>query len=176
MAITWQGDPWAPTTIYRLGARVVNGAGVYAATQGGISMAGGAGPLGMAQVIPDGTVIWRYVGAASVWTVIGVAPELGTAAAATQVIALAEGDKLDADLFAATLDEAAAYLAAHVATMAKMRGHGAVQSEGEGPFNRSYAMPSAPDALDLALTSYGVRYLELARATPAVFGFVAGQG
>lgn len=175
MAITWAGTVWATSTAYGIGARVVNGANVYAATQAGTSQSAGAGPSGTSSTIPDGTVIWSYKGAASVWTVVGVAPELAASSAATQAIGLAQGDNLDSCVFGARLDEAAAYLAAHVGKLALLRGHGVVTSEGEGPFSRSYAaLPSLSS--DLGLTSYGVRYEAITRATVAVFGFVAGQG
>lgn len=175
MAVTWTGAAWAPSTSYPLGARVVNGPGVYYAAQGGESMPGGVGPVGTGQGIPDGTVRWNFVGAASVWTVVDVAPELATTAEATQVVALVATDNLDPGVFGAQLDEAAAYLAAHVATLARLRGHGGIASESEGPFSRSYAMPRKPDS-DLGLTSYGARYEAIVRSTVAVLGFTAGQG
>lgn len=174
MAVTWAGAVWAPSTTYPIGSRVVAGAGVYFAAQGGESMPGGVGPTGTGIGIPDGTVRWNYVGPASVWTVVGVAPELATTAAATQAVALASTDNLDPCVFGAQLDEAAAYLAAHVATLSRLRGHGGIASEGEGPFSRSYAMPRKPDS-DLGLTSYGARYEAIVRTTVAVFGFTAGQ-
>jgi hypothetical protein len=61
--------PWAPTTAYLVGDKVVNGPNTYNATVGGTS-AGSGGPTGTGTGITDGTVTWNFRSAFSA-TAIG---------------------------------------------------------------------------------------------------------
>lgn len=56
--------PWAPNTVYALGARVLNGGEAYEATQAGTSAAAG-GPTGTGSGIVDNTVRWKWIGPAA---------------------------------------------------------------------------------------------------------------
>ncbi|MBI3486752.1 MAG: chitobiase/beta-hexosaminidase C-terminal domain-containing protein [Acidobacteria bacterium] len=53
--------PWAPGTDYQFQQKVVSGYAVYQAAQAGTSGAG-PGPAGFGSDLPDGSVVWRYVG------------------------------------------------------------------------------------------------------------------
>ncbi|MCF8566907.1 hypothetical protein LLE49_19495 [Alicyclobacillus tolerans] len=53
--------PWAPTTAYTLGQKVLNGGNTYQCVAAGTSAASG-GPTGTTPGIVDGSVTWNYVG------------------------------------------------------------------------------------------------------------------
>lgn len=55
--------PWAPATLYAVGALVVNAGNVYVCTTTGTSAASG-GPVGNGAAIADNGVVWAYVNAA----------------------------------------------------------------------------------------------------------------
>ncbi len=171
--ITWAGTAWARVTAYAVGQRVVNGANVYRASAAGTSAASPAtGPSGTGTAITDGGVTWDYSGPVSALTVVAVAPELSTAAAASQValLDLAVGH-CDAAEFGDDYDAAVAYLAAHAATVARLEGAGPVTAEGVGPLSRSYA--SLISFGTLGLSSYGIMFKDLVSRTPGALGIVA---
>ncbi len=171
--ITWAGTAWARVTAYAVGQRVVNGANVYRASAAGTSAASPAtGPSGTGTAITDGGVTWDYSGPVSSMTVVGVAPELSTTAAATQIalldLAVAH---CDATEFGDDYDAAIAYLAAHGATVARLQGAGPVTAEGVGPLSRSYG--SLLGFGTLGLSSYGIMFKDLVSRTPGALGIVA---
>lgn len=53
--------PWAPSTVYAVGAKRTAGASQYTATSAGTSASSGAGPTGTGSGISDGSVVWTYL-------------------------------------------------------------------------------------------------------------------
>lgn len=108
------------------------------------------------------------------WTdVTAIAPELSTAALATQTAVLASVElQVNDDAWDDLASTGKAYLAAHLATLAARGASGAagpVTSESVGQLSRSYAAPATPSS-SLGLTSYGQEYLRLTRILPSVLG------
>lgn len=96
----------------------------------------------------------------------GVAPELSTTptavqAALLQIVAL----QIDADTWGALADVGAAYLAAHLATLARLRGSGMITQESVDRLSRSYAQPQWLKS-SLGLTAYGAEYERLIHLLP----------
>jgi hypothetical protein len=104
--------------------------------------------------------------------VVDIAPELSTIATGTQtkILAMVGRQVANVDNWGELIDDASAYLAAHLATLTQKLGNGPTASEGVGPLNRSYV--SLLQFGMLGQTSYGIEYLRLARMTPAVLGSV----
>jgi len=173
MAITWQGTIWTASTAYAVGDRVVNVGNVYRCTTAGTSAAAPAvGPTGTGTAITDGTVVWRYLGANG-GAVTNVAPELASGVSAGSQAAYLN----DVDVHVPTdgvwgdgRDMAACYLAAHLATIGKTRGHGPLTAQNVGPLSRSYG--TLLQFGELGLTPYGVEYQRRVNTTAAVLGFV----
>jgi hypothetical protein len=61
-SVTWQylGTPWAASTAYSTGARVIADGKLYISSQAGTS-AGSGGPTGTSSSISDGTATWTYM-------------------------------------------------------------------------------------------------------------------
>lgn len=172
MAVTWAGTAWATSTGYVLGARVLNDSGkVYRCTQAGTSAGAGGGPAGTGTGITDGTCTWDYHGADG-GAVVGVAPEVTSAAPLTQAAILDAVDReVDESLWIDDADDGRKYLAAHLATISRSRGAGPVTAEAVGSLSRSYASLLAFG--HLGQTSYGIEYLRRIRLlTAGAFGVV----
>ncbi len=184
MAIVWSRSAWAVATAYTLGARVTNASVtvdgfafpcVYQCMVAGTSAASPAtGPDGTTPDTPitDNTVTWRFLGPYG-GEVLALAPQLSTIPAIEQALLLDIADTfVGEDYFADQSDAARLYMTAHLATMANLKGKGAVTAETVGALSRSYS--TAPGLIgDLALTSYGAVFRRLQLATGAGLGFTA---
>ena len=105
--------------------------------------------------------------------VTAIAPELSTASAGTQAACLAAVvEEIDPDTWGTRANRGAAYLAAHLATLANTQGAGAAFSQRVGPLAEHRAMPHAGLGLSLSLTSYGAEYDRLLHTLETVFGAV----
>ena len=103
--------------------------------------------------------------------VTAVAPELATASAGTQTFILAAvAEQIDLEIWGTRANTGSAYLAAHLATLAKMQGAGAAMSQRVGPLAEHRAMPKAGAFGSLGLTSYGVEYDRLLHTLESVLG------
>jgi hypothetical protein len=107
--------------------------------------------------------------------VTAIAPELSTAAAATQTAILTMVDLMVDDAAWGDLaNQGRAYLAAHIGTVSGSgsgAGAGAVTSETIGPFSREYADTGADDG-SLSTTKYGRFYKYLMRTALAISAVV----
>ena len=177
MAIAWDADDnaWGPSAPYAIGDRSINGGNVYGCTAAGTSATSG-GPSGTDSApITDGTVTWLYLGPFT-GAVTAVAPQLdapGKAIApSAQLVFLNLAEQLvsDPDVWGTLLDDGRRYLAAHLAELSQLRGHGPVTASSVGPLSRSYASFIGPQAW--MLTVSGRAYMDLVRTTTAVLGLV----
>lgn len=169
-ALTWSGAAWAASTAYIIGARVINGGKVYRCTSPGTSASSG-GPTGTGSAIIDNTVTWEHKGTAVSTTVLGLAPELSTTAALTQALCLDEADReVNPDEWGDGEAIGCANLAAHIATLSRLKGKGPVASESVGSISRSYG--SLTSFGELGTTVYGLEFLRLVRLCPAALGVV----
>lgn len=110
-----------------------------------------------------------------VWgNVVNIAPELANEPAGTASALLWwVNNNLDDCTWGGTAeaDFGRAWLAAHLATVARRRGIGALTSESVGALARSYGViQGIPGAF--AMTSYGAMYYQLTRELPTVLGLV----
>lgn len=103
--------------------------------------------------------------------VVAIAPELSTTGDATRTSILA-GVHLQVvtDTWGDLDAQGAAYLAAHLATLTKLRGKGPVTAEAEDRLSRSYA--DLTKFGPLGLTAYGVEYERLLYLLPTALGAV----
>lgn len=102
--------------------------------------------------------------------VLNVAPELSAVTDPQWTALLAYvALQLNTDVWGGWLDMGSAYLAAHLATLTRRRGMGAVQSEHVGQVSRAYlAISLTPGSLES--TAYGAEYLRLMRMLPDARG------
>lgn len=102
----------------------------------------------------------------------GIAPELSVTPTAVQAsILVVVGLQINAEVWGALADVGAAYLAAHLATLARLRGGGQVTQESVDRLSRSYANPQWLHS-GLGDTAYGREYSRLIHLLPATIGMV----
>jgi len=108
-----------------------------------------------------------------IWAnVVAIAPELATTSSATQTAILgAVGRQVGPKRWGARQPDGQAYLAAHLATLARLRGSGMVTQEAVDRLSRSYFLPNWLKS-SLGLTAYGMEYKRLIRLLPTVLGAV----
>lgn len=101
--------------------------------------------------------------------VVALAAELSTVPVATQAFILAALPRqMNEDVWGGSLNLAATYLAAHLATVIRRRGAGgSVQSQTAGGVSQAFAISVARDPGGLTATSYGTLYESLLLALPA---------
>lgn len=104
--------------------------------------------------------------------VVAIAPELAAADPAQQAQILATVEREVSDtLWGDRANDGRCYLAAHLATLARMKGTGVVTAAGVGPLSRSYATPQGLTG-SFGLTSYGAEFKRLIRLLPTTLGIV----
>lgn len=92
--------------------------------------------------------------------VTDIAAELSTAPLALQTAVLAQvNEELNADVWGTRIDIGRAWLAAHIATVARRRGPGGpVTAETVGSVSRMYSASIAAGAAQLGSTAYGIEF------------------
>lgn len=105
--------------------------------------------------------------------VVAIAPECAGVELASQaaILAMVGRQVGDPEVWGSYQDDAAKYLAAHYATLARSRGKGQITAEAVGSVSRSYGDQTGL-AGTLGTTSYGTEYFRLARLTTAALGDV----
>jgi hypothetical protein len=109
--------------------------------------------------------------------VTATAPELSTVPVEMQAAVLTAVAELVSDdaVWGSKLDVGRAYLAAHLATVARRRGGaGPLQSETVGPVTRSFAVVAAATA-DYGATGYGTIFESILMTLPLARLALAGE-
>lgn len=108
-----------------------------------------------------------------IWAdVVAIAPELSTVAIGGQIAILGIVDRwVDADAWGDRQADGQAYLAAHLATLARRAGAGQLTQEKLGEMSRSYAPPMFLRG-SFGTTSYGTWYETMVETLPRAVGIV----
>lgn len=104
--------------------------------------------------------------------VVNIAPELASLTEPTQTSILAYVNrKISSDTWGDDVGIGAAYLAAHLGTLARRRGEAPTSSQTVGQLTQAFTSQLALAGL-YSTTAYGVEFASLSRTLPTVLGLV----